>query len=121
VGIWKDVFSGIKSWGKDVWGWTVGTHPSAQTLSPFDDPALTPARLVLDPLHITKPFLGFVAKSGALDRPLTPDLQALAFLVGPEAVAPAKASPSFTEAGEELVGANPLTQGVFFDWLRNPG
>jgi hypothetical protein len=114
MGLWNEVFSGIKSWAGEFWDWTIGTHPSAKTPSPFDDPALTPARLVLDPLHITKPFLGFVAKSGALDRPLTPDLQALAFLAGPGAVARAKASPSFTEAGEELVGANPMTRGAFF-------
>jgi hypothetical protein len=114
MGLWRDVFSGIGSWARETWDWMVGRSPSAKTLTPFDDPALTPARLVLDPLHIVKPFLGLVAKSGALDRPLTPDLQALAFLAGPEAVARAKAAPSFTEAGEELVGANPLTRGIFF-------
>jgi hypothetical protein len=114
MGLWNEVFSGLRSWAKDVVDWSSGRSPSARTLNPFDDPALTPVRLVLDPLHIAKPFLGFVAKSGALDRPLTPGLQALAFLAGPEAVARAKASPSFTEAGEELVGANPMTQGAFF-------
>ena len=111
--MWKEIFSGLSSWGKEFGAYLAGTHPAAKTLTPFDDPALTPVRLVLDPLHVAKPFLGLMAKSGYLDRPLDPVSMALSGIVGKEGIEEAKKAPNFTEAGEKLVGSNPFSQIVF--------
>ena len=114
MNLWDQVWAGVRSWARETVADATGRSPAARTLSPFDDPLLSPVRLVLDPLHVTRPFLGFLAKSGALERSVDPLSLALTGIVGREGVERAKEAPSFTEAGERLVGANPLSRGVFF-------
>ncbi len=114
MNLWDQVWAGVRSWARETVAYATGRSPAARTLSPFDDPLLSPVRLVLDPLHTARPFLGFAVKSGLLERSPDPFSRVLVGLAGREGLERAEAAPDFTEAGERLVGANPLTQGAFF-------
>ncbi len=133
MGLWNEVFSGIRSWGRDFWGWAIGTNPLTQGIFFLADIAAP------GPGEFGQGARTVRACQKLGDQFFDPDLQlaeARAFFrsleLGPkDEEAPAVSTSSGRGSNKAVSGPrfeprseNGLSPGFryedrFFDWLRN--